>query len=1113
MRRIIRTAGTVFAAIFVLAAVSGCGQVRTVESSSPFASFRDVPGITAEEIAAIEALRDKYTHFVYGVDHTIEAFPVHMGQDNEVGGYAARFCEWLTDLFGIPFIPALYMDDWHNLMAEFESGDVHFMGDLMPTEGRRGTHFMTGTISERSLTAFQIAGSLPIAEIARSRPPRLAFPRDYVLHTHTVETAEFVFESVFVDSYAHAYSVIASGEADAFVTMHTAEPTLARYGDVVGETFFPLVFSSASLSTHTRDLAPVISVVQKALESGAMSHLIKLHAQGRYDYLKNELFRRLTGEELDYIRSNPIVKIVAETANYPISFYNDNENEFEGIALDVLSELEAITGLSFEIADTRHRSFIFGADMLERGEVSMITELGTFKENIGRFLWPQTPIMRDHSVLISKSEFPDVYFNELGNVNVGMVSATGHAALFRGWFPNNTGYKEYDNSDSAFNALERGEIDILLSRANYLLSLENYREIAGYKANTIFDNNFNCFFGFNKDEELLCAIVDKALALIDMEAISGSWTHKTFDYRAKVTKARLPWLIGATSLSLITLALILVLFFRARNEGKRLEALVKEETSTLTAILNGTPDHIFCKDLNSNYTRYNKSFRDYYNLNESVTGKFDSEALGLPSDVVVYHKSMDKKVFTEGETVISEILMPSPDGKKTLFEVIKSPLIQDGHITGLVGMARDITRRKVAEETAKKASLDAMKAYAEAETASEAKSRFIANMSHEIRTPMNVIVGLTDLMLEEDNVSKEAKETLKKISTAGTTLMGLINDILDISKIESGKQNLIPVQYDVASFLNDIIILNMIRIESKPITFKLEINENLPVSLFGDDLRVKQILNNLLSNAFKYTKRGNVTLGVDCSSDSGGVWMSYCVSDTGIGIRKEDIAKLFTDYNQVDTRANREIKGTGLGLSITRKFVELMDGEISVESEYGKGTAFRVRIRQGFVTDQPIGKETAENLRNFRYSEGKKQAQGKLVRADLSYAKVLVVDDFPTNLDVATGMLRKYNMHVDCVLSGQESVDRISAGDPVYDAIFMDHMMPGMDGIEATKAIRELGTKYAENIPIIAMTANVVAGNEQMFLSNGFNAFLPKPFNVMLLDSIVQRWVRDKSRE
>jgi CheY-like chemotaxis protein len=384
-------------------------------------------------------------------------------------------------------------------------------------------------------------------------------------------------------------------------------------------------------------------------------------------------------------------------------------------------------------------------------------------------------------------------------------------------------------------------------------------------------------------------------------------------------------------------------------------------------------------------------------------------------------------------------------------------------------------------------------------------------MSHEMRTPMNVIVGLTDLMLEEDGISAEAKEALIKINTAGNTLMALINDILDISNIEAGKLKLAPAQYDVPGLLNDIITLNLMRLEDKPVTFNLDLEGELPHSLFGDGLRVKQILNNLLGNAFKYTPEGDVTLGVSCRREGDSVWLAFYVSDTGIGIQKEDLAELFTDYDQVDTRANRKAEGTGLRLSITKKFVELIDGEISVESEYGQGTVFRARIRQGFVTDTPIDRETVENLRDFRYSDKNKRPYEKVARPDLSYARVLVVDDFPASLDVTARMLRKYKMQVDCVNSGQEAVDRIAAGEPVYNAVFMAHMMSGMDGMEAIAKIRALETKYAKNIPVIALTDN--AGSGQMLLKNGFSAFLPKPFNVMSLDSIVQRWVRNTTRE
>jgi signal transduction histidine kinase/CheY-like chemotaxis protein len=600
---------------------------------------------------------------------------------------------------------------------------------------------------------------------------------------------------------------------------------------------------------------------------------------------------------------------------------------------------------------------------------------------------------------------------------------------------------------------------------------------------------------------------------------------------------------------------------RQRNEGRRLEGLVAERAKELNrqnslmrtvnaaaAVLLGSETigdvnaithsmEMVCQSVGADRVHLWQNIRkDDGRLYYRQMYKWMRAEYALPeiADVIEFdyeRTPLWQNLFPEGKSANGPVDSLSEAEQKFFSEynvqsVLAVPLFLENEFWGFVSFDDCCNRRffpEADENTLRTWGMlvmgamlrgrilnDLKQATNEAKNASEAKSRFLANMSHEMRTPMNVIVGITDLLLEDDDFPRKTKESLEKINTAGTTLMSLINDVLDISKVEAGKLDLMPVQYDVASLLNDIVTLNMIRIESKPIKFKLDINENLPNTLFGDDLRIKQILNNLLSNAFKYTKKGNVTLGVGGWREGDEVWLSFYVRDTGIGIRTEDMEKLFSAYNQVDTHANRKIEGTGLGLSITKRFVELMDGEISVVSEYGKGTTFHVRIRQRFVTDQILDKETIDSLSKFHYADKKKQTQEKLVRSDLSYARVLVVDDFMTNLDVAEGMLCKYKMQIDCITSGWEAVERIADGEPVYDAIFMDHMMPEMDGVEATAAIRALGTEYAVNIPIIALTAKAVTGSEQMFLDNGFNAFLPKPFSVMNLDSVIQKWIRKK---
>jgi PAS domain S-box-containing protein len=422
-----------------------------------------------------------------------------------------------------------------------------------------------------------------------------------------------------------------------------------------------------------------------------------------------------------------------------------------------------------------------------------------------------------------------------------------------------------------------------------------------------------------------------------------------------------------------------------------------------------------------------------------------------------------------------------------------------GNVEGVMLLFHDVTETIRAREAA--------------EAASKAKSAFLATMSHEIRTPLNAILGLSEIQLQND-LPEEAHADLEKIYNSGSTLLGIINDILDISKIEAGNFELIPVDYDTPSLINDTVQLNIVRIGSKPITFKLNIDDTLPARLYGDELRVKQVLNNILSNAFKYTKAGTVTLQVRWEKQEKDAVMLFAVSDTGQGIKKEDIDKLFSEYSQLDTRANRKIEGTGLGLSITKRLVEMMNGSVEVESEYGKGSTFTVRLRQRIVEERPIGQEVAENLMSFRLIETRRSRSKNLVRTRMPYGKVLVVDDVATNLDVARGLMLPYGLTIDCVLSGPEAIEKIRREEITYDAVFMDHMMPGMDGIETTRIIRnEIGSEYAKTVPIIALTANALAGNEEMFLAAGFNAFIAKPIDIMRLDVLLNQWVRDKQTE
>ena len=394
------------------------------------------------------------------------------------------------------------------------------------------------------------------------------------------------------------------------------------------------------------------------------------------------------------------------------------------------------------------------------------------------------------------------------------------------------------------------------------------------------------------------------------------------------------------------------------------------------------------------------------------------------------------------------------------------------------------------------------------EAGSKAKSQFLARMSHEIRTPMNAILGITEVQLQKAEIDADMKDAFEKIYVSGDMLLGIINEILDLSKIEAGKMEIFAEKYEAAHLINDVLVLNMLYSESKQIEFIVSVEESLPAYMIGDELRIKQILNNLLSNAFKYTEKGSVKLSVSAEADEqnpGPVTVVATVSDTGPGMSKEQLDKLFDPYSRFNPESNRFTEGTGIGMSITGSLVSLMEGEISVESKPGKGSVFTVRLPQTVSGEQKIGKEAAENLNKLRTVSHVQMKRVKIVQEPMPYGKVLIVDDVIMNLHVAEGLMSPYALQIDYAESGFAAIERIERGDK-YDIIFMDHMMPLMDGFETTRRLRSMG--YTR--PIVALTADTIVGQANLFLKNGFDDFISKPIDIRQLNIVLNRLIRDK---
>ena len=1075
--------------------------------------FREIPGVTVEEIDAIERLQDQKTSFVYGALVSTETF---QNRDGAICGFSALFCEWLSELFEIPFEPVFY--EWGDLITGLENREVDFTGELTANKERRDIYLMTDAIAERLVKCVRIEDSEPLSDIAEKRTLRYAFLEGTVTVNEVTLLERKPFEPFLVDDYDTAYDLLKSGQIDAFFEESSAEAAFDVYSDVVFEDFFPLIYGPVSLTTQNPDYTPIISVVQKALHNNGTRHLTELYNRGEKEYIRNKLFSRLSDEEIAYLEANPHIPVAAESDNYPISFYDTYAKEWQGIFFDVLYEIELLTGLTFYVMNAEDAEPVDLLDKVENGQAAVISELTPTLDRESRFLLLDRDIYSDRYALLSKAEHRNISVNEVLYIKVGLIQDSTSSILFKRWFPSHANTVQYRNHRSALDALESGEVEMVMTTQNQLLVLTNYRELVGYKTNILFDYPFESTMGFNKDEIILCSIIEKTLHMIDTKQIAGHWMRKTYDYRNKVIASRQPWLAGTVALLLCVLLLLLFLFRQNRNEGRRLEKLVEIRTSDLNQqhllmhivneaaalLLKADPgeyiialkqsmemigrfvdaDRInvwrnhrkddnklyykqiymwvreeqykFSEDLSielcygESLPRWEKMLSQGTVVNGSVSDMPEEERpilsayklksfLVVPlflkgefwgfvtfddchrlrkfpeSDVYILRSwgllvigaiqrdeiAMDmRRTLTKLETVIKnyrgiiwsvdengiittfngqylKTIGVTPaflEGKKLeiakdknrhfdviekveetfhngpqdwlgevdggVFQFYTSPMIDEkGRVIGVMGSTDDVSGMI-------KLHRDLETAVIAAEAASRAKSEFLANMSHEIRTPMNAIIGMT-------TIGKAAAETKRKdyafdkIDGASKHLLGVINDILDMSKIEASKFDLSPTEFEFGKMLQQVVNVINFRVEEKSQSLTVHVDKNIPESLIGDDQRIAQVITNLIGNAVKFTQEGG---SIELDARLAGIENDDCcirvaVSDNGIGISAEQQSKLFRSFQQAETNTARKFGGTGLGLSISKSIVEMMDGAIWVESQVDEGSTFTFSIK------------------------------------------------------------------------------------------------------------------------------------------------------------------------
>jgi signal transduction histidine kinase/CheY-like chemotaxis protein len=603
--------------------------------------------------------------------------------------------------------------------------------------------------------------------------------------------------------------------------------------------------------------------------------------------------------------------------------------------------------------------------------------------------------------------------------------------------------------------------------------------------------------------------------------------------------------------------------------------------------------------LNTEYAPLIKALAEGHNPGsggtEQITGKLDRTAV------------ISQKIAADIGKVFQGISVAG-DNVYTGYVKYLMALTRNFRIVLVITVVLSIAFIALIQRTVQKQAMRLVELKDEADTANRTKSSFLAKMSHEIRTPMNAITGMSELILRE-KTPPSVQEYAAGIKQAGNNLLSIINDILDFSKIESGKMEIVPVDYEFASLINDVVSIIRMRLWEKPVYFVVNVDSVIPQKLRGDLIRMRQVLLNLLSNAAKYTRQGHIIFTVDVEEyRESSLVLKFEITDTGIGIKPEDMGKLFGDFSRLDGLANQGVEGSGLGLAITRNLCHIMGGDVTVQSEYGEGSTFTAYISQEVRDKTPFAEvvkpetmkaliyetreiygnsivcsidnlgvscklvaETEEFVRAlevehfdfiFAASFLFKEAQGEIQKRNITTtlvllaeygevtterhvrfiampthsisianilnrveelrgysedednagirftapdARILMVDDIKTNLDVAEGLLAPYAMKIDSCLSGREALGLVQENN--YDLVLMDHMMPGMDGIETAGAIRALAGESFQKLPIVALTANAIAGMRDMFLEAGFNDYISKPIEIAKLDTIIARWI------
>ncbi|MCL2155879.1 MAG: GGDEF domain-containing protein [Leptospirales bacterium] len=547
-------------------------------------TYMDIPGVTDEEISAIEALKSGKAKFSYGALLSTEAFLL---PDGTCTGYTAELCKFMSELFGINFDLKIYK--WNELVKKLDSREIDFTGELAPVEERMQTYGMSLPIAERMLRIFTHVNSEKIKTEVDISGLKIGFLQGS-LTAESIRRKSYpiTFDCIDVKDYKTAAEMIKSGKIDAFVDESVVDILFEEYDFIRSSIFFSMVHDAVSLTTANPELKPVISVLNKYIVSGGVDKLYELYTESNFEYVKYKLNKMFTEEEKAYIDSfvqrRAAVPVAFEHDNYPVNFYNLKEDKFQGIAVDVLAEIGRLTGIRFEPAASKDTTWAEIYEKLITGEVPMAAQLLHSEQRRNHFIWSAVPYASSYYAIMSKSDYPKLAVYQVGRETVGVMKQSGKKDIYLELFSEYNNLKEYDTQDDCLDALERGEIDLLMASEYNLLTQTNYREKSGFKINIKLNLPMNSHFGFNKKERILCSIIDKAQQFVQTEEIELNWTGRLFDYSKKLSQQRTFYLTLFLIIMFFVLTVIVFVLIKNVRLGKRLKQIASHDS--LTHIFN-----------------------------------------------------------------------------------------------------------------------------------------------------------------------------------------------------------------------------------------------------------------------------------------------------------------------------------------------------------------------------------------------------------------------------------------------------------------------------------------------------------------------------------------------